>query len=154
MNAALHESGPGTMRNCAICPLPDLSTIIWVEPSSTDDSRLQGALPKHDGFQGFETGIRMPAYPPVWTRYREFGSKLGSSASDARDGGVITEWALSARLVWLLPARTLRIRLDPMATFLAPTISRTPAAAAAPSVIGGPGSAFTRVLCLNAKTAT
>jgi hypothetical protein len=25
--------------------LPDLSTIIRVEPSSTDDSRLQGALP-------------------------------------------------------------------------------------------------------------
>jgi hypothetical protein len=48
MNAALHESGPGTMRNCAICPLPDLSTIIWVEPSSTDDSRLQGALPNAD----------------------------------------------------------------------------------------------------------
>src|SRR5262249_44397550 len=28
--------------------LPDLSTIIWVEPSSTDDSRLQGALPRAD----------------------------------------------------------------------------------------------------------
>ena len=28
--------------------LPDLSTIIWVEPSSTDDSRLQGALPIPD----------------------------------------------------------------------------------------------------------
>ena len=28
--------------------LPDLSTIIRVEPSSTDDSRLQGALPKPD----------------------------------------------------------------------------------------------------------
>jgi len=28
--------------------LPDLSTIIRVEPSSTDDSRLQGALPKAD----------------------------------------------------------------------------------------------------------
>ena len=28
--------------------LPDLSTIIWVEPSSTDDSRLQGALPVSD----------------------------------------------------------------------------------------------------------
>ena len=28
--------------------LPDLSTIIWVEPSSTDDSRLQGATPRPD----------------------------------------------------------------------------------------------------------
>jgi len=28
--------------------LPDLSTIIRVEPSSTDDSRLQGALPQPD----------------------------------------------------------------------------------------------------------
>src|SRR6516225_1278677 len=28
--------------------LPDLSTIIRVEPSSTDDSRLQGALPTRD----------------------------------------------------------------------------------------------------------
>src|ERR1700730_16437987 len=28
--------------------LPDLSTIIRVEPSSTDDSRLQGALPLAD----------------------------------------------------------------------------------------------------------
>jgi len=28
--------------------LPDLSTIIRVEPSSTDDSRLQGALPSDD----------------------------------------------------------------------------------------------------------
>src|SRR3984893_7468771 len=28
--------------------LPDLSTIIRVEPSSTDDSRLQGALPMAD----------------------------------------------------------------------------------------------------------
>src|ERR1700746_3250148 len=28
--------------------LPDLSTIIRVEPSSTDDSRLQGALPLSD----------------------------------------------------------------------------------------------------------
>src|SRR6516164_6986692 len=30
--------------------LPDLSTIIRVEPSSTDDSRLQGALPSSDEY--------------------------------------------------------------------------------------------------------
>src|SRR3984893_3210669 len=36
--------------------LPDLSTIIRVEPSSTDDSRLQGALPFVDGDLAGEDG--------------------------------------------------------------------------------------------------
>src|ERR1700726_4340139 len=36
-----------TLEN-AYLMLPDLSTIIRVEPSSTDDSRLQGALPLPD----------------------------------------------------------------------------------------------------------
>src|SRR6516165_119236 len=67
-------------------------------------------VPKHGGFQGLETGIRMPAYP------------LSQCEELLRDYNrtSIREWALSARLVRLLPARTLRIRLDPMATFLAP----------------------------------
>ena len=36
---------PCQLPSRAARQLPDLSTIIRVEPSSTDDSRLQGALP-------------------------------------------------------------------------------------------------------------
>ena len=36
---------PGQLPSQAARQLPDLSTIIRVEPSSTDDSRLRGALP-------------------------------------------------------------------------------------------------------------
>ena len=43
--------------------LPDLSTIIRVEPSSTDDSRLQGALPRAD------VHWTRPK-PPQWTLSR------------------------------------------------------------------------------------
>ena len=39
---------PGQLPSQAARQLPDLSTIIRVEPSSTDDSRLQGALPIAD----------------------------------------------------------------------------------------------------------
>ena len=37
---------PGQLPARATRQLPDLSTIIRVEPSSTDDSRLRGALPR------------------------------------------------------------------------------------------------------------
>jgi hypothetical protein len=37
---------PGQLPDQAARQLPDLSTIIRVEPSSTDDSRLRGALPE------------------------------------------------------------------------------------------------------------
>src|SRR5262249_57568350 len=37
-----------TLHNRAARQLPDLSTIIRVEPSSTSDSRRQGALPGRD----------------------------------------------------------------------------------------------------------
>src|SRR6266851_368931 len=43
--------------------LPDLSTIIRVEPSSTDDSRLQGALPHPD--IGARTRPPTALYPSV-----------------------------------------------------------------------------------------
>jgi hypothetical protein len=36
---------PSWLPNQAARQLPDLSTIVCVEPSSTDDSRRQGALP-------------------------------------------------------------------------------------------------------------
>src|SRR4029078_4766569 len=39
---------PGQSPDRAARQLPDLSTIIRVEPSSTDDSRRQGALPVPD----------------------------------------------------------------------------------------------------------
>jgi hypothetical protein len=39
---------PGQLPDQAARQLPDLSTIIRVEPSSTDDSRLQGAPPRTD----------------------------------------------------------------------------------------------------------
>jgi hypothetical protein len=39
---------PSQLPNQVARQLPDLSTIIRVEPSSTDDSRLQGALPIPD----------------------------------------------------------------------------------------------------------
>ena len=39
---------PGRLPDQAARQLPDLSTIIRVEPSSTDDSRLRGALPGSD----------------------------------------------------------------------------------------------------------
>ena len=41
-------SRPGQLPSRAARQLPDQSTIIRVEPSSTDDSRLQGALPIPD----------------------------------------------------------------------------------------------------------
>src|SRR5262249_39330919 len=40
-----HEASAQTLHNRAARQLPDLSTIIRVEPSSTSDSRRQGALP-------------------------------------------------------------------------------------------------------------
>jgi hypothetical protein len=45
--------------------LPDLSTIIRVEPSSTDDSRLQGALPIADipGWPNIDVSLRPPTPP-------------------------------------------------------------------------------------------
>src|SRR5215510_7647722 len=52
--------------------LPDLSTIIWVEPSSTDDSRLQGALPILDSCSAANC-----IYP--WMSGRE-GHSITSSA--------------------------------------------------------------------------
>ena len=39
---------PGQLPSRAARQLPDLSTTIRVEPSSTDDSRLRGALPRAD----------------------------------------------------------------------------------------------------------
>src|SRR5688572_1123521 len=39
---------PGQLPDQAARQLPDLSTTIRVEPSSTDDSRLRGALPGSD----------------------------------------------------------------------------------------------------------
>ena len=48
---------PGQLPSRAARQLPDLSTIIRVEPSSTDDSRLRGALPDSD-----MTGIKPFAY--------------------------------------------------------------------------------------------
>src|SRR5262245_18245408 len=39
---------PGRLPDQAARQLPDLSTTIRVEPSSTDDSRLRGALPVTD----------------------------------------------------------------------------------------------------------
>ena len=39
---------PSQLPDQAARQLPDLLTIIRVEPSSTDDSRLQGALPNSD----------------------------------------------------------------------------------------------------------
>jgi len=39
---------PGHLPDQAARQLPDLSTIIRAEPSSTDDSRLRGALPDSD----------------------------------------------------------------------------------------------------------
>src|SRR3984893_15603479 len=49
--------------------LPDLSTIIRVEPSSTDDSRLQGALPLSDlhtqrGCEGPKSVVGYPSSAP------------------------------------------------------------------------------------------
>jgi hypothetical protein len=43
-----HEASARTLLNRTARQLPDLSTIIWVEPSSTGDSRRQGALPLSD----------------------------------------------------------------------------------------------------------
>jgi hypothetical protein len=48
---------PGQLPSQAARQLPDLSTIIRVEPSSTDDSRLQGALPIADISVTFERGL-------------------------------------------------------------------------------------------------
>ena len=42
---------PRQLPDQAARQLPDLSTIIRVEPSSTDDSRLRGALPQPDSRQ-------------------------------------------------------------------------------------------------------
>ena len=58
--------------------LPDLSTIIRVEPSSTDDSRLQGALPPTDSCSAAKTARRSAQHsaPKCWRasaakRYRQ-----------------------------------------------------------------------------------
>src|SRR5262245_28133919 len=46
---------PGQLPDQAARQLPDLSTIIRVEPSSTDDSRLRGALPSADMLLGWRS---------------------------------------------------------------------------------------------------
>src|SRR5262245_47965854 len=55
---------PGQLPDQAARQLPDLSTIIRVEPSSTDDSRLRGALPGADMAPDGTGGCCLHAWPP------------------------------------------------------------------------------------------
>ena len=55
---------PGQLPDQVARQLPDLSTIIRVRPSSTDDSRLRGALPTADSCNAVRTALAIPSLLP------------------------------------------------------------------------------------------